>query len=87
VRELGASQVGQVLKLFLFAMWTGLRTREPVALRSCDVSPEGRRIGVRLSLADRWVFHNPRIKDWWQNSQPIRVHRIRALTSKNRRRC
>jgi len=106
--------LGQIRNLFLFAIWTGLRTGELIALRWCDVSEDGRRIVVRLSFsknsftttkgrrarwvdltdpaiaalkaqreltgaAGRWVFHNPRIKDRWQNSQRLRVQWKRAL--------
>jgi integrase len=111
-----AQLLGQIRNLFLFAMWTGLRTGELIALRWCDVSPDGRRILVRLSFSKevftntkgrrarwvdltepaiavvkaqreltgaqgRWVFHNPRINDRWQNSQRLRVRWIKALAA------
>lgn len=109
-----SQMLGQVRNLFLFAIWTGLRTGELIALRWCDVSEDGRRIVVRLSFSKsvftttkgrrarwvdltepaiaaikaqreltgaegKWVFHNPRIRDRWQNSQRLRVQWIRAL--------
>jgi integrase len=46
-----ARMLGQIRNIFLFAMWTGLRTGELIALRWCDVSADGRRILVRLSFS------------------------------------
>ena len=111
-----AQMAGQIRNIFLFAMWTGLRTGELIALRWCDVSPDGRRVLVRLAFsktvftktkgrrarwvdltqpaidviraqreltgrAGKWVFHNPKTNDRWQNSQRMRVHWIRALAA------
>jgi integrase len=105
---------GQIRNIFHFDIWTGLRSGELIALRWCDVSPDGLHILVRLAFSKnrftptkgkrarwvqllgpavqiiqaqraltgevgRFVFHNPRIDDRWQNSQRLRVHWIRAL--------
>lgn len=42
---------GQVRNIFMFAMWTGLRTGELIALRWCDVDLDNERICVRLSFS------------------------------------
>lgn len=105
---------GQIRNLFLFAMWTGLRTGELIALRWCDVDFKNNRILVRISWSKsaftttkgrkarwvtlteiarqallaqwgitghlgRWIFHNPRTDDRWQNSERIRQHWIATL--------
>lgn len=52
-RAVLAAMVGQIRNLYLFAMWTGLRTGELIALRWCDVSPDRRRIVVRLAWSKK----------------------------------
>lgn len=42
---------GQVRNIYMFAMWTGLRTGELIALRWCDVELDRRRICVRLAFS------------------------------------
>ncbi|MFN3736775.1 tyrosine-type recombinase/integrase [Hydrogenophaga sp.] len=42
---------GQVRNIFMFAMWTGLRTGELIALRWCDVDLDNERICVRLAFS------------------------------------
>lgn len=45
--------LGQVRNIFLFAFWSGLRTGELIGLRWCDVSPDHRRILVRISYSKK----------------------------------
>ncbi len=44
---------GQVRNLFMFAMWSGLRTGELIALRWCDVDFAKERICVRLAFSKK----------------------------------
>lgn len=44
---------GQIRNVYMFAMWTGLRTGELIALRWCDVDFEKARICVRLAFSKK----------------------------------
>lgn len=63
--------LGQIRNIFLFAFWTGLRTGELIALRWCDVSPDGLRICVRLAFSkSHFTTTKGRRARWVELTQP-----------------
>jgi integrase len=69
---------GQVRNIYLFAMWTGLRTGELIALRWCDVDLVKGRICVRLSFSKKSFTNTKGRRARWVELMPPALAVLKA---------
>lgn len=78
-REAVLSQMtGQVRNIYMFAMWTGLRTGELIALRWCDVDLARRRICVRLAFSKNCFTNTKGQRARWVELMPPAYEVLKA---------
>lgn len=69
---------GQVRNIFMFAMWTGLRTGELIALRWCDVDLDQERICVRLAFSKKSFTNTKGRRARWVKLMPPALEVLKA---------
>lgn len=69
---------GQVRNIFMFAMWSGLRTGELIALRWCDVDFAKARICVRLSFSKKSFTNTKGRRARWVDLLPPALQVLKA---------
>ncbi|MDO8905969.1 tyrosine-type recombinase/integrase [Hydrogenophaga sp.] len=70
--------IGQIRNIFLFAMWSGLRTGELIALRWCDVDLERARICVRLAFSKNCFTNTKGRRSRWVELMPPALEVLKA---------
>lgn len=69
---------GQVRNIFMFAMWSGLRTGELIALRWCDVDFAKARICVRLAFSKKSFTNTKGRRARWVTLLPPALEVLKA---------
>lgn len=72
---------GQVRNYYIFAMWSGLRTGELIALRWCDVDLAGGRICVRLAYSKKFFTKTKGRRARWVKLMPPALAVLKAQQS------